>query len=208
MNKTSNPPSEGLFFNILPMKIVLFFLSITLSMAGQQQMDYTASTHHPFGQLNPEAPAEVAEYAPLIGVCDCTSTARNQDQTWADPLSMTWTFKYIMNGTAVQDETLKEDGSHSGSIRQFIADSSAWYVHYYSAKSPTPTLSSWKGGKRGDSIVLYREQKAPNGMDGYYRITFSNMSTKGFNWLGEWVNTAETFSFPTWKIECIKREDE
>jgi len=113
-----------------------------------------------------------------------------------------------MNGTAVQDETIKEDGSHSGSIRQFIADSSKWYVHYYSNKGPLTRLRTWEGGKRGDSIVLYNKQKAPNGTDGFFRITSNNISPKGFNWLGEWVNTTETFSFATWKINCIKRENE
>lgn len=177
-------------------------------MCAQSSMKYTANAMQPFGKLNPKAPLETADYAPLIGTCNCTSTARKADQTWAEPQQMTWTFKYIMNGHAVQDETLKEDGSHSGSIRQFIADSSKWFVHYYANKSPTPVLSAWSGGKQSDSIVLYRKQKAPNGTEGFYRITFSNISDNGFNWLGEWVNTSETFTFPTWKIICTKNEDD
>ena len=81
-------------------------------------------------------------------------------------------------------------------------------MHYYANKSPTPVLSAWSGGKQSDSIVLYRKQKAPNGTEGFYRITFSNISDNGFNWLGEWVNTSETFTFPTWKIICTKNEDD
>ncbi|MGB0949873.1 MAG: hypothetical protein ACPGU0_07195, partial [Marinirhabdus sp.] len=186
----------------------LFFLLAVTTAGAQISTKYAASAQQPFGKINPSAPTETADYAKLIGRCNCTSTARNADQTWAAPQQMMWTFKYIMNGYAVQDETIKEDGSHSGSIRQFIADSSKWYVHYYSNKNPTPILPAWEGGKRGDSIVLYRKQKAPNGMDGSYRITFSKISEKGFNWMGEWVNVPETFSFPTWKIVCTKTEDD
>tara|TARA_R100000935_G_C2842059_1_gene171973 strand:+ start:19019 stop:19591 length:573 start_codon:yes stop_codon:yes gene_type:complete len=190
------------------MKLLLTFLFITTLATAQNSYEYAAGPSQPFGKLNPSAPAETADYAPLIGMCNCTSTARKPDQTWAEPQQMTWTFKYIMNGFAVQDETLKEDGSHSGSIRQFVADSTRWYVHYYSNAAPTPVLSAWEGGKRGDSIVLYRKQKAPNGTDGFYRITFNNISEKGFNWLGEWIDTTETFTFPTWKIVCTKTEDD
>lgn len=183
----------------------LLVLILPMALWGQSKMDYKVTSENPFGKLNPEAAPQTADYEDLIGICDCKSVTRNPDQSWADPQDMTWTFKYIMNGMAVQDETLKEDGSHSGSIRQFIADSSKWYVHYYSNRTPTARLSTWEGGKLGDSIVLYNPQKAPNGMDGFYRITFKDINEKGFNWLGEWVDTTESFIFPTWRISCIKR---
>jgi uncharacterized protein (TIGR02246 family) len=182
--------------------LILYLVSIVMATA---QGTYSASPSNPYGKLNPESPAELADYAPLIGTCDCVSTLRKQDGSWADPENIVWKWKYIMDGTAVQDETYKPDGSHSGSIRQYIADSSRWYVHYYSNKAPSSILPAWEGGKRGDSIVLYREQKAPNGMDGSYRITFSNMNELGFDWLGEWVDTTEKIRYPTWKIACKKR---
>jgi len=188
------------------MKTLLLFL-FPLTLLGQPTAIYQAGPDQPYGKLNPDAPKEVADYAPLIGLCDCNSTARNPDGSWAETQAMTWTFKYIMNGMAVQDETIKEDGSNSGSLRQYIADSSRWYVHYYTSKSPTTVLSVWEGNRQGDSIRLYKPQKAPNGMDGFYRITFRNISESGFNWLGEWVDTSETVVFPTWKIDCIKRDE-
>ncbi len=187
------------------MKIVRFFLLLPGILLSQISMEYMPDTKNPFGTLNPDAPTEVADFEPLIGTCDCISTARKADQSWGEPQKMIWTFKYIMNGMAVQDETLKEDGIPSGSIRQFIADSSKWYVHYYTNARPSTTLPTWEGGKRGDSLVFYREQKAPNGMDGSYRLTFSNISNTGFDWVGEWVDTSESIVYPTWKIECKKR---
>ena len=180
---------------------------ILLLPAQNLSMDFEATKAYPFGRINPDAPEQLKDFEPLIGMCDCTSESRKPDKTWAKPVAMTWKWKYIMNGMAVQDETLKQDGRHSGSIRQYSQDSARWYVHYYSSAAVSTRLSTWEGNKKDGAIVLYREQKAPNGMDGYYRLTFSNITDKGFNWIGEWVNKDESFSYATWKIACVKRED-
>lgn len=183
--------------------LLTILLNCSLLMA---QTEYEPSKENPFGLPNPEAAAEVQDYQPMIGICDCKSVRRGNDGNWLDSVDMTWQFKYIMNGTGVQDQTIKADGIHSGSIRQYNADSSKWYVHYYSSASAIPTLSSWQGGKIGNDIILHKAQKAPNGMDGFYKITFKDITENGFNWLGEWVNLDESFKYPTWKIYCNKRK--
>ena len=186
---------------------LIFLITLCISLTLSSQYQYEPSAEHPYGLPNPDAPQQILDFAPLIGECDCKSVSRNQDQSWADPVDMKWRFKYIMNGMGVQDETLKADGRHSGSIRQFIADSTRWYVHYYSSGSPSTILPAWEGTKNeSGNIVLYREQKAPNGMDGSYRLTFKDISENGFKWAGEWVNTDETIVYPTWKIDCTRSQ--
>jgi len=183
-----------------------FFVGLTYIQAQTDPFDYEPSVEYPFGQANPEAPIQISDWAPLIGECDCQSVSRNADQTWAEPVPMLWRYKYILNGKAVQDETLKADGTHSGSIRQYNADSSRWYVHYYSSSASTPSLGTWEGNLNEDGqIILYKPQAAPNGMDGFFKITFYDISDEGFKWLGEWVSLDESFKFPTWKIDCRKR---
>lgn len=184
----------------------LFCLTLFTSIALFAQTEYEATKTFPFGQANPESPNQIKDYEALIGECNCTSTSRKQDGTWNKPENMIWRWKYIMNGKAVQDETLKADGSHSGSIRQFIADSSKWYVHYYSSKNPSTRLSTWTGNKKDGKIILYKDQKAPNGTEGYFRLSFYDISKKGYKWIGEWVDKAETMSYPTWKIVCTRNE--
>ncbi len=180
----------------------ILILSTSYSFA---QYEYEPDPKNPFGQVNPAAPPQTADFAPLIGESECKSQNRAQDGTWNEEVDMIWRWKYIMNGMGVQDETLKSDGAHSGSIRQFNADSAKWYVHYYSSSGAASRLPAWEGSKTEDgSIVLYREQAAPNGTEGFYRLTFYNISDESFDWVGEWVNTTETFSFPTWKISCSK----
>lgn len=185
--------------------LLIFFFTFGLSLSSLAQYNFEPSPANPYGTLNPEAPEQVGDFNRLIGESACTSVSRAADGSWNEPVSMTWTFKYIMNGTAVQDETLKEDGAHSGSIRQFNADSAKWYVHYYSSSSTPQTLPSWIGSKHENgNIVLYREQTAPNGTEGFFRLTFFEITDTSFEWVGEWVNTSETFSYPTWKISCKK----
>ena len=190
------------------MKNPLQLISLLLCLnVFSQNFDYEPSAAFPYGRLNPEAPKQVGDFQKLIGTCDCKSVSRINQNQWADTVDMKWTFKYIMNGTAVQDMTLKEDGIHSGSIRQYNADSLRWYVHYYTSSVATPTLSAWEGNKTEDgTIVLRRDQVAPNGMNGKYRLTFSNISLEGYNWVGEWVDLSETVVYPTWRIFC-KRTD-
>ena len=182
-------------------------LIVVCSYSLYGQYLYEPSPEHPYGLPHPDAPEQIKDYQPMIGKCDCTSLRRDQEGKWLEPESMTWEFKYILNGMGVQDQTLKEDGGHSGSIRQYLTDSSQWYVHYYSTTFPTTTLSTWSGGKVYNNIILYKDQTAPNGMEGKYKITFSEISELGFNWLGEWVNLDESFKYPTWKIKCIKRKE-
>jgi hypothetical protein len=182
--------------------ITLGFALITSGVFAQY--NYEANKQFPYGQPNPEAPEQIKDFEPMIGSCNCKSTTRKQDGSWNTPEDMTWTWRYIMNGNAVQDETLKSDGAHSGSIRQFIKDSSKWYVHWYSSKTPSTTFPVWEGHKKEDKIVLYKEQKAPNGTDGFFRLTFYDISKTGYKWIGEWVDKDEKIVFPTWKIECTR----
>jgi ketosteroid isomerase-like protein len=178
-------------------------LAFLITFSAFSQTDYSVSDTNPYGLANPKAPEQIKDYQSLIGKCNCKSISRNQDQTWAKPIDMTWEWKYIMNGLAVQDETIKADGKHSGSIRQFIADSSKWYVHYYASGNPSSNLSTWEGSKTEDgNIVLYRDNKAPNGTEGWFRLTFYDINELGYKWIGEWTDKSETTTYATWKIDC------
>jgi len=188
--------------------ILLSSLLLLATVFTFSQTENEPSEAFPFGKANIEAPEQIKDYQALIGACNCKSTNRNPDQTWAEPVDMVWRWKYIMNGMAVQDETLKMDGKHSGSIRQFIADSSKWYVHYYSSANPSTTLSAWEGNKNdaGD-IVLFKEQNAPNGTEGFSRLTFYDISDSGYKWKGEWIDKTGKITFAFWKIECTRTEN-
>jgi hypothetical protein len=197
------------FVELLEKTMRLFFIVCLLGSAQiwAQQYPYEVSEKLPFGAQNPKVPEQLKDFGQLAGQYSCQSTARNAQQEWKEPEEIIWRWKFIMNGMGVQDETLKPDGSHSGSIRVYDADSLTWRVHYYSNTAFPKTLGSWNGnGDEDGDIILYRDQAAPNGTPGFYRITFSDIGHDGFEWLGEWVNKPETFSFPTWKISCVRQQ--
>ena len=194
----------------LYLPFIVFLQIFIIQMAcSQEHLAYEASQEHPYGQPNPEAPSQISDWAPLIGESICTSISRGNGQEWGEPTEMIWRWKYIMNGHAVQDETMKEDKTYAGSIRQYIPDSAKWYVHFYSFPFPSTTLPAWEGGLQDDGkIILYRDQTAPNGMEGKYKINFYDITDESFKWLGEWVTPDESFSFPTWRIECKKTKSD
>ena len=178
------------------------------SAQGQAQAnfnEYEPSDEYPYGKLNPDAPAEVGDFAGMIGLCDCASVSRNQDGSWQDTTAMEWSFKYVLNGTAVQDEVWRES-NFASSIRQYHADSAQWIVTYYSYPFVSYKVGVWRGNKVGEEIVLKQPQKAPNGMDGFSRLTFYDISPAGFKWKGEWVKDDGTITYPFWTIDCVKRE--
>jgi hypothetical protein len=184
---------------------LLCILSISISFSqSKSTYQYAVSKEFPYGKYNPSAPKQLLDYQDLIGESKCVSKSRNPDRTWAKPVNMKWVWKYIMNGKGIQDETLKSDGTHSGSIRQYDKDSLQWNVHYYTSRATVKQLPVWHGNIKDGKIVLYKEQPAPNGMKGFYRLTFYDITKKKFKWIGEWVDEKETIAFPTWKISCEK----
>lgn len=170
------------------------------------QEEYKVSEEFPYGKMNPKAPKELADYADLIGKCDCKSMRPNSKGVFSDTVNTVWEFKYIFNGMAIQDETWKDDGGHSSSIRQFNSDSLQWYVTYFASNNANPSPRTWQGGikKEGADIVLKSPQKAPNGIDGFSVLRFYEISEKGFKWLGQWEDPTGKYKFPFWKIECEK----
>lgn len=182
---------------------IISMLLACISFSSFGQYEYAPSKKYPYGRPNPEAPEQIKDYEPMIGTCNCKSYRKGKDGEWGEAVDMTWTFQYILNGMGVQDYTLKEDGAHSGSIRQYDADSARWNVHYYSSPAPgVAPLSHWTGNLEGDKIILYRPQQSPQGYDGYSRLTFYDFSDKGYKWKGEWIDEGNTIVFPFWKIEC------
>lgn len=145
------------------------------------------------------------DFSDMIGTCNCKSKRKGSDGNWLEAVDATWTFKYIMDGKGVQDNFSLANGLSGGSIRQYNEKEKSWYVHYYASNSPTPTLQSWAGEKtKENNIVLYSPQKSPDGEDGFYKLSFYDISKNGYKWKGEWVNKDESKINAFWTIECIR----
>ena len=174
------------------MKTLLLVSAVILSPAVVGSTSTTNSIDHS------------KDFDVLIGIKKCQSTKRISKTEWAAPVSTTWEFKHIMGGTAVQDNSHSSDGIFGGNIRQYDAEKKHWYVHYYNSASVTESLKTWVGKKEGDDLVFRRDSNAPNGMEGFYRLTFHNITPTSYDWKGEWIDKAKTIVYPTWKISCKK----
>ena len=112
--------------------LVSLLFSGTLALSQHEDwIKYEASPTQPFGQKNPEAPTQLDDFKPMIGICNCNSLKRNSEGTWGDTTQIIWSFKCILNGTAIQDQTWG-DNVYASSIRQFHVESEQWVVGYSS----------------------------------------------------------------------------
>ncbi len=188
------------------MRLLIYILLLAISLpAISQSTMYDPNPEYPFGRPNPSAPEEIKEFGEMIGSSECISIQRRPDGTWLDSLKMTWNFKYIMNGTAVQDEVFSEDERYAGSLRQYQADSAKWYVSYYSSRG-LPPYPFWTGKRENDKIVLNRPNSVVNNKSGTSRLTFYDLSENSFSWMGEWLSDDGTIEFVFWKISCNKKD--
>lgn len=189
----------------------LVLWTINTYTTNAQYMQYVTqhviTQERPYGSYNPIAPIELKDYEPLIGSSQCLSMRRKPDGAWQDTIEMVWEFRYVFDGTAIQDITWKEDGGHSSSIRQYDPENSEWVVTYFSSQSANHNPPTWTGNRKGDRIILTMPQKSPNGQPGTSRLTFYDIRRNSFNWIGEWVSKDGSVVYPFWKISCRKKNE-
>ena len=187
--------------------IMFLILSITVYTTMSCQTSNKNYTETTFDKMNKNQPRALADYKDFIGNCNCKSLSRNRFGKWGDTISLQWKWKYIMNGHAIQDDgeyILNKKHKYFTSIRVYDTINKHWYVSYF-----TPNLNAmpetWIGGKVGNNIILKKEQKTTQGIVESV-LTFSNISTKGFNWEGKLMSKEKNIDYSFWKIWCIKEE--
>ncbi|WP_460217964.1 hypothetical protein [Psychroserpens sp. MEBiC05023] len=169
-------------------------------------IEYEANEQNPYGRPNSNAPEELQDFEKLIGICNCKSVQYNGDVA-GDTLNLKWRWKYILNGNAIQDDGWLDNGkiiTPFTSIRILNPHTKQWQVPFF-----VPFMTSepqiWKGGKLGDEIVLRKSEPKSNGHEIESVLTFSNITEKGFNWIGKFVNLSSKKETVFWKIWCVKQ---
>lgn len=184
----------------------LLLLSMSLTSFAQRSsgLDYEPNEQFPYGRPHPDAPAELNQFAFIIGQNDCTEErVNNATQEWVKG-ERTWDGHYFMNGHAIRDSG-RSGITTNGNIRIFDTASNAWKVTFFS--SPVYGTNSWSGGKEGEDIVLKLPQKAPGtDFEGFSTLTFFNISETSFDWRGEWISADGSIVVPFWRVSCVKRQ--
>jgi len=135
-------------------------------------------------KINPLAPVETKQYAPLIGEWKITDSSLGKDGKWHAGQGADWNWYTILNGHAIQDdwispplskETEKGKRQYGTNIRTFNPETSQWEQIWTSSN-----------GKKIDSFSA-KEKDGAIVMRGFYtgnesRITFFNLKTDTFDW--------------------------
>ena len=187
--------------------LTLVFWSTQPAIAAESRANellFEPNEQFPFGRPNPEAPPELTQFAFMIGKNDCSEERLNGASGEWSSSTRTWDAYYYLNGFAIRDGG-RSGSAINGNIRIYDSVAEQWVVSFFAM--PSFGSGIWRGGLEGENMVLRQEQKAPGtDLDGVSRLTFSNISSSGFNWDGEWVSADGSVIFPFWRIRCSKRD--
>jgi hypothetical protein len=199
--------AETIMKNILLTFSVLCILTAAISgqdKATVQKVEspllskYENTATQPYGRLNPDAPPETKQFDFMIGTFDCVDNIRNpQNGKWYQSESV-WSSSYFLNGFAVQDKYWSPVTVASGT-RIFDKKKGKWIVNYFQSQ-PGYATGVWEGMKEGSNMVMRRKNPKYES-----RLTFSQITKDGFEWIGETMTKDQTTS--GWKISCKRRKN-
>jgi hypothetical protein len=138
-----------------------------------------------FGTLNPAAPAETEQFAFAIGEWACTTRSRQPDGSIKESAPATWTFYYILDGWAIQDDWIAKqpNGStfYGTNVRSFNRESGKWDNRWL----PIGSLQ-WKqyeSEQVGDIMVMTGGHgKDAQGREFVDRNTFHTITESSWSW--------------------------
>ena len=167
---------------------------------------YESNKEYPYGKANEKGPKEIKTFDQLIGLCNCKSLQYDRNGNPGDTVALKWRWKYILNGNGVQDDGwYGNDTIQSAftSIRILNPQTKKWQVPFFTPNM-TRAPSIWIGGKEKEEIILKRPYTVQDSIQVVSTLTFSNISSKGFNWEGKSFFPQRNISNVFWKIWCTK----
>lgn len=147
--------------------------------------------NRPYGTKHPNAPAELAHFAFLIGRYGCDARLKVADGGWQN-LKATWEGKYILDGYAVADDYRMTTPAGElivlgTNFRSYDAARKSWNVKWLNALTGawmdlgTPELGGVQIDQQG---IQYIAKESPDSTT-LSRATYTNISANHFTWIGE-----------------------
>jgi hypothetical protein len=138
-----------------------------------------------FGALNPAAPPETAQFSFAIGEWACTTRGRQPDGSVKEGAPATWTFYYILDGWAIQDNWVVRRPDRSEfrgtNIRSFNPQTGKWDNRWL----PIGSLQ-WKyyeAEQVGDTMVMTGGRgKDAQEREFVDRNTFHSITENSWSW--------------------------
>ncbi len=134
---------------------------------------------------HPDAPAETAQVAFLVGEWECTTRSMKPDGSGFNEGSATWTGYWILGGWAIQDdwERALPDGRvfRGTNIRSFNPQTGKWDNRWLA--SGTLQWKYFEAEKQGDTMVMIGGGgRDPAGRDYVDRNVFHEIGSDSWKW--------------------------
>jgi hypothetical protein len=150
---------------------------------------HAPSPAFPFGRPHPEAPAELQQFAFMIGEFDCVDELRQRDGSRVRFRAI-WNARYFLNGMGIQDEYWTPR-FYTSNIRIYDPDTDQWQVTFF--RMPGYQSGVWQGRQEGDALIMRN-----GGRTSGPGLTFYNISREGFDWHSGGDD-------PGWTSSCTRR---
>ena len=190
---------------------VLLFCALLPSLSAQAEQStdvratagtYGPSPAYPFGRPNPDAPPELQQFDFMVGEFDCEEATRSRDGSWNE-FKAIWNARYFLNGYGIQDVYWNPRFSTTN-LRIFDPAVGRWKVTYF--KMPRYGSGVWEGKKEGDKIILRNDPPGEQGTRRISILTFSNIRSDGFDWLGGSYRENDPANIRQgWRSSCKRR---
>lgn len=158
--------------------------------APQEDTEVMELRQQGYGKPNPNAPAELSQFAFLIGRWRCESKVKGRDGVWTT-YRATWVGRYILDGYVIADEYRMTTPTGEllvlGINLRSYGAKKIWTMKWLNALAGT-----WVdlGPEELDGVKINQESisysfKEPVAAHAFTRATYTNISENHFTWRGE-----------------------
>ena len=149
---------------------------------------------------NPNAPAELARFAFLIGRWRCEAKLKLGDGEW-QTFPARWVGRFILDGFAIADEYRMLGAAGElivlgMNFRSYDAVARVWKIKWLNGLTGawTDLVSEELGGVSFDGASIVYAFKEPTAGHAYTRASYTNISKTHFTWRGERSEDGEAWS--------------
>jgi hypothetical protein len=162
---------------------------------------------HDYGKPNPNAPAELAHFAFLVGKYECDARLKLADGRWQN-LKATWEGKYILEGFAIADDYRMTTPAGERMVlgtnfRSYDAKAKSWNIKWLNALTGAwmdlgaPDLGGVHIDEHGIRYIAKETPDSPT----LSRAIYTNISANHFTWIGDHSVDGKSWT-EFMRIEC------
>lgn len=174
-------------------------------------LNHLPTPANPWGSPNPDAPAELQQFAFMVGRSECTAPLKGINPSSPNQVlenKMVWFAYYALDGRAIRDEFYAM-GSNGEQTRAFDTIANEWWVTWATVPGlvsltpePKPKRGSFTATQIDGDMVMVSPAVDSKGVDYITTVTFFDITDESFEWKSE--NIYPDNSIQTASMSCHK----